>query len=282
MTRRKQTMDMDMFEKVISHYEMMGGGDLALTPSVGDVFLDKLLVTRMRYLTSRTLINNIGFVTNAGNAGVFDDDDLRNIVAPCSRINISVYGLDEEETEAMTRRRGFYLKALPQYQRILATRSKYTKIGFSFRLLKPDANERAVRWMLDNFGQVYGHEVLTAFGNWAGAIDTQDPLPFSGVWRSPGEASENETPCAYPVLHIKVAVNGDVKFCSCVDYDSNPENIIGNVRDDNLLAIYNGHRAASLWRHGLSMCVGCTHRVDIPMITSQYAKLSSVISELGV
>ncbi|MEW6479088.1 MAG: radical SAM protein [Pseudomonadota bacterium] len=110
MTRQKQTMKDELFKKVVADYCDMGGGDVALTPSVGDVFLDKKLVNRIRHLKEQPKIKSIGFVTNAGNAGVFSDEDLAFIVNSCTRINISVYGLDEEETAAMTRRTGQYQK----------------------------------------------------------------------------------------------------------------------------------------------------------------------------
>jgi hypothetical protein len=59
--------------------------------------------------------------------------------------------------------------------------------------------------------------------------------------------------CAYPVLHVKVAVNGAVKFCGCIDYDSVEENIIGNVTTDSLLDVYNGFEARTRWQNGLSI-----------------------------
>jgi hypothetical protein len=182
MTRAKETMGTDLFRKAVSDYVDMGGGDVALTPSVGDIFLDKKLVERILHLKAEPSIRDLGFVTNAGNAAVFSDDDLATIVNACRRINISIYGLDEEETAAMTRRRGRYEKILAQAKRMVAANKGGTTIVFAFRLLKEDAQERAEAWMLEHFGRIFPNGVLTAFGNWAGAIDTTAPLPFSGQW----------------------------------------------------------------------------------------------------
>jgi MoaA/NifB/PqqE/SkfB family radical SAM enzyme len=249
MSRAKETMDMALFRKVIADYVDMGGGDVALTPSVGEVFLDKRLVERIHHLKSPA-IRDLGFVTNAGNASVFSDAELATIVNACRRINISIYGLDEEETAAMTRRAGRYERILAQAKRMIAANRGGTTIVFAFRLLKERAQDRAEAWMLEHFGRILPHGVLTAFGNWAGAIDTGVPLPFASQWADHSVGGHGDGPCAYPVMNAKVAVNGDMKFCSCIDYDSNVENIMGNVRHSSLGDIYNGPAARSCGAEG--------------------------------
>jgi MoaA/NifB/PqqE/SkfB family radical SAM enzyme len=162
--------------------------------------------------------------------------------------------------------------------------NRQATIVFAFRLLKPNAKTRADAWMMENFGSVFPHEVLTSFGNWGGAIDTSEPLPFAGRWTGDDEMDMvgDGTPCAYPLIHLKVAVNGDVKFCSCIDYDSDPENIIGNVREDSLLNIYNGAKARRLWRDGLSICKGCTHYKSVQLFSKHFTLLSDPIRNLGI
>jgi len=286
MERQKETMPMALFERIVDDYLTIGGGDVGLTPSVGDIFLDKMLVQRIRLLRTRPGVRSIGFVTNGGNARVFSDEDLSYVVNECTRINMSVYGLDEEECAAMTRRPNKYEVILEQMKRIVKV-NRRALIVFAFRLLKPNAKARAYEWMRQHFGQIFPHEILTSFGNWGGAIDTSTPLPFSGAWSGADNADNHETvgdgtPCAYPLLHLKVAVNGDVKFCSCIDYDSHAENIIGNVKDDSLLTIYNGARARRLWRDGLSICKGCTHYKPVQLFSKHFALLSDPIRNLGI
>jgi MoaA/NifB/PqqE/SkfB family radical SAM enzyme len=282
MARAKETMSSELFRKIISDYVEMGGGDVALTPSVGDVLLDKKLVERIEYLRSVPEIKDIGFVTNAGNAGVFPDEDLRKIVGACRRINISIYGLDEEETAAMTRRKGRYNTILAQAKRMVAAAGPDTTIVFAFRLLKERARERADEWMIEHFGRIFPNGLLTEFGNWAGAVDATVPLPFEGKWSDTSVGGNGDGACAYPILHLKVAVNGDVKFCSCIDYDSNPENIIGNATAASLSDIYNGEAARNLWQRGLSICAGCTHAIPMGKLLGLYDYLDEPINKLGV
>jgi len=183
----------------------------------------------------------------------------------------------------MTQRQGKYAQIEGQIRRIVGL-NRNCKIALAFRLLKPDAQERAIAWMNEKLGKTYPHEVLTSFGNWGGALDTSQPLPFSGAWTDTktDRAGSTGKACAYPVLHVKVAVNGDVKFCSCVDYDSVEENIIGSVLNDSLLDIYNGIEARKRWREGLSMCEGCTHYRSPAILGENVGLLNSVITHLGV
>ena len=282
MSRAKETMSTDLFRKVVSDYVEMGGGDVALTPSVGDVLLDKKLVERVRYLKGLPGIRDLGFVTNAGNAAVFSDAELETIVNACRRINISIYGLDEVETAAMTRRSGRYGTILAQAKRMVEANHGEAVIVFAFRLLKERAQERAEAWMLEHFGRIFPHGVLTTFGNWAGAMDTSVQLPFSGQWADQSVGGHGDGPCAYPVMNLKVSVNGDVKFCSCIDYDSNAENIVGNAWNASLSDIYNGSTAKRLWRRGLSICDGCTHAVPMSKLLGLYDYLDEPIGKLGV
>ncbi|MEO8028595.1 MAG: SPASM domain-containing protein, partial [Bryobacteraceae bacterium] len=125
---------------------------------------------------------------------------------------------------------------------------------------------------------------INEFGNWAGARNTETILPFDAKWLTPQAATQLEEggPCGYPIYHVKVMVNGDVKFCSCVDFDNATENTIGNVRDASLKSIYNGERARGLWREGLSMCVGCTHRKPLSELDALYPFFAEPIKGLGV
>jgi len=41
-------MPMDLFSKILSDYENIGGGAISLTPSPGEVFLDPLLKERLQ------------------------------------------------------------------------------------------------------------------------------------------------------------------------------------------------------------------------------------------
>ncbi len=255
MTRKQETMSMDVFEKAINDYISLGGGDVIMTPQIGDVFLDKYLIERIQFLKSQQAINNIGFVTNAVMAYQYNDEELDYIVNSCLRIKISIYGMDEDEYSTMTRRKGIYNQMVQSIQRIMKVK-KDTIIVFGFRNLHKRTNHEIENWMMDNFGEIVPYEVLTDYCNWGGAMDTNKQLPYDATWCP--TVYRNPIPCMYPIIHTKVLVNGDVNFCSCIDYDNSPENTIGNVMKSDLGTIYNGDRAKEIWRNGYSQCGVCT------------------------
>jgi MoaA/NifB/PqqE/SkfB family radical SAM enzyme len=283
MKRTRETMPMSMFRKIVKDYCDMSGGDVIMTPQVGDVFLDKLLVERIRLLREHTAIGSLGFVTNGANAHVFSDQDLEFIVNSCTRINVSVYGLDEQEYALMSRREQRYDRMVQCIRRMVKL-NRNCEIIIAGRLLRKYDDGFIRRWMTQNFGREFPYEVITDFGNWAGAIDTSKPLPLDATWldSKAAEQLEDGGPCTYPILHLKVMVNGDVKFCSCVDYDNAIENTLGNVYTQSLSEIYNGQRARRLWRDGLSMCSGCTHRHPLSELPSLTRYFAHPIRDLGV
>jgi len=115
-------------------------------------------------------------------------------------------------------------------------------------------------------------------------LDTNAPLPYDAKWCSSQTARilESGGPCAYPIYHVKVLSNGDVKFCSCVDYDNISENTIGNVATSSLSEIYNGDPAKKMWRKGLVMCKGCTHRKPLSELKSVYIYFDNPMQKLGI
>jgi MoaA/NifB/PqqE/SkfB family radical SAM enzyme len=283
MTRKKETMSMDLFAKIISDYSDMGGGDVALTPQTGDFWLDRHILERIKLLKITPGIDSIGFVTNAISLGRLVDEELSFIINNCERITISIYGLNEFEYVSMTRGTGNFEKMVSNIKRILKINNT-CKISFAFRLIHPYRDDEIKQWMRENFDQEVPYATLINYGNWGGALDTSQPLPGEAKWDSEENALflEQGGPCAYPIYHLKVLVNGDVKFCSCVDYDNNPENTIGNVTQDHLLNIYNGKAAKSIWMNGLKMCKGCTHRRPLAELEKLLIYFDHPIRDLGV
>ena len=103
-TQKKEIMSMELFEKVLKDYSEMGGGKLSLTPRTGELFLDPHLADRLRLIRKYPKITGLSVTTNAVLADQFNEHDLRFIVNNFEKIQISTYGLDEEEYFTMTQR----------------------------------------------------------------------------------------------------------------------------------------------------------------------------------
>ena len=65
-TRKRRTMAMDLFEKAIRDYQEIGGGPVSLTPLVGEAFLDKHLLRRLRFMKQAPSITKVSVTTNGG------------------------------------------------------------------------------------------------------------------------------------------------------------------------------------------------------------------------
>ena len=65
MERRKSTLPMADFERVVDEYVAMGGRHVSLTPIVGDPFVDRFLFERLDYLARIPAIASFHLFTNA-------------------------------------------------------------------------------------------------------------------------------------------------------------------------------------------------------------------------
>ena len=73
------------------------------------------------------------------------------------------------------------------------------------------------------------------------------------------------------MVSYQVFVNGDVSFCSCCDFDANPEISLGNIREQSLQDICDSPRVRELWDprndDGLpAYCRQCTFHVPVESV----------------
>ncbi len=263
MTRPKGVMSPDLFERVVTDYAAMGGGDVSLTPVVGDVFHDPHLGERVARLRREPAIGKIGFTTNAVRADTLGDAGLRALLRGLDRIYLSVYGLDAEENRILTGRRHFD-RARDNVKRIVDLVDDVSKIGVGFRLLRRGSEEALRHWLRETCGVVLPFGVVTEFANW-GVLDTAVPLPLDATWVPERPVT---LPCLLPVVACQVHVDGNVSFCPCDDFDASPELSLGRIGQDTLSALCNGPAAARLWAAGAEdtpgHCRRCTFHRPLP------------------
>ena len=255
MTRPKEVMAPDVFRKVLDDYSDMGGGGLSLTPVVGDVFLDPMLTDRVFCIEQYDNISPVSITTNAINVDKFSDDDLARIVNFFGRINVSMYGLDDLEYKAMTRRK-FYRKAVAGIKRLLSLLEDKEKLVLSFRLLKKRDNKYLENWIYDNFGdRVEILNSIDTYSNW-GVLDDSRPLPYDAKWL--GRRSEDiKKQCLIPLVAMQVFSNGNVSFCPCDDFNNIDELHLGSVNNETLLGIYNSEKVSRLWDFNMGTPLFC-------------------------
>lgn len=281
-SRPKKRMSDELFKKVLDDYREMGGGYVSLTPLVGDVFMDPELDKRIAYLRSCDWVTGIGFTTNAVMAHRLSDEKLREIVTSLKMMSISIYGIDEEEYEAMTRKKT-YRQMLDSIRRILSFAP--FPVTFSFRALKKRTNAEVLNWLKTEFdidqqdiGQERGrHRIevnsfIDVYGNWGIYNDENRPLPFDAEWRE-FQPQPVRPQCMIPILAFMVFSSGNVSFCNCDNFDDASELRLGNVNEDSLSNIYNNAKTRSLWnwaQNGVpKFCQGCSFHIPMGFLYAQ-------------
>jgi radical SAM protein with 4Fe4S-binding SPASM domain len=250
-SRTKGHMGLEVFAKVLRDYSDIGGGYISLTPMVGELFLDRHLMERLRLVSEFPKIQGLIVASNVAMAHRFDDAELQFIIGSFKKFHISVYGLDEEEHFALTRKRT-YEKMLKGIRRALLFSSGNVKL--TFRLAKarpPDAIQEWFRTYIAPFlwakgGSLGQHEiinVLSTYMNW-GRLDTSVALPFDAKWQPDVVNSEQ---CAVPKFSHVVLSNGDVAFCHCSNFDNVEELRLGNIHEHSLGELFTSERTRRLW-----------------------------------
>ncbi len=256
MSRERIWMTNKIFDKVLADYSNMGGGAFSLTPVIGDIFLDPLLLDRIESLKRYPAISPLSVTTNVVASDRFGESDLKVILDTLDLIHISIYGLDREEYFAFSGRDNYYrmVESLKNFLRLGISREK---LKFGFRLLKKRTVGQIEQWIQENFEAPIGFGFTYQYSNW-GILNTTMKLPYDAEWIEPFEI---KAPCLIPLVACQVFANGDVSFCPCNDFDINDELNLGNVQDASLLTIYNSSKTKKLWdfeKHIPNFCRNCS------------------------
>jgi MoaA/NifB/PqqE/SkfB family radical SAM enzyme len=274
-TRARKHMSRAVFEKTLDDYRDMGGGYVSLTPLVGDVLLDRHISERIDYLRKCDFVSGIGFTTNAAMAHRFNNQELETIVGPLQRLSISIYGLDQEEYEAMARKRT-YRRMLEGIRRIVNAAS--VPVSLEFRLLKQRSADFIETWLRDEVGlrpddgRTFVHSVLMNYANWGKYDEANRPLPNQAKWFVL-QPTKYRPQCLIPLFACIVFSNGNVSFCPCDNYDDVDEFRLGNVMEEPLASLYNSDKAKALWdwpRSGVpSFCQNCSFHIPLSVLSER-------------
>lgn len=243
MKRKKETMSLELFEKVLRDYSAIGGGYLSLTPKAGDIFCDNLLEQRLELVKSYPAISGLSVTTNAVLADKYDDEELGRILRHFKKIQVSIYGIDSEEYLQMSRK-DYYGRMLSNTARILRAADMDTEIIFGFRLLKPHTDADIKGWILENFSREIDFNYTYTYMDWNGALRGEAPLPMNATWRENGANVGN---CMISVAAYLILSNGDVSLCSCNNFEGREELVLGNVANMSLMEMLGSKKAADFW-----------------------------------
>ncbi len=247
MSRPRNVMPMDLFERVVKQYETMGGGVLSLTP-YGEFLLDPLLPDRLPFLASRKGSIRPSLSTNLSQLGRWDDEVVEQLLFAIERLHISIYGTTGREFAEITGQpEQTHAEVKSQLARLLSIRGHQqlpTTVILGFRRICEWDDAEMERIVQEWCGQALPWSATHDFINWGGdnlSGDLPGKARFCGLTKRDG-------PCLTALTHgVRVLSDGRVTACTCLDIDADTELCLGDVRQSNLDDIYNSQANYTLW-----------------------------------
>lgn len=257
MQRPKETMSLELFEKAIGDYSDMGGGQLSLTPVVGEIFTDRFLEERLLLIEKYKNITGVSITTNAVGLRRFKDQKLENILDRLNRVHISIYGIDAEEHRLISQKDTFQI-FLEGFKRLADMVGDSDRLWVNFRLLKKREQSELDAWLQNEIGFVPTNFHTIEYAKWSGHEEAPVTLPLDATWvnRAPLDSF-----CVIPAVAGQVHVNGNVSICHCDDYECDPDLSLGDINKATLLELFSSEKYREFWQlRGETMpdfCKGC-------------------------
>jgi radical SAM protein with 4Fe4S-binding SPASM domain len=238
--RVKSMMDMELFKRLIHQYAHIGGGALGISSMQSDLFSDKHLLERLKYVRKFKDVIAPYSTTYLVGASKFSDDDLKEILGSLKYLQISLGGIDRDSYRAMYGVNGFDTARtqLLRIKRIVEENKLPIKLSLLFRT--QNADNTLTSSLVEELGPTFAiPENRNTFFSWGGIISQSD-LP-TGAELVTLDNREQRVDCAVAQASMSIGTDGTVVGCGCVDW--NARHVIGNVEDKKITSIWQGKEA---------------------------------------
>jgi radical SAM protein with 4Fe4S-binding SPASM domain len=260
--REKCVMDNTLFQAVIEDFSGLGGGNLNITPTVGEVLVDKDIIQKIEFCAKYPNIQDFFFYTNAILLNRFDMK--RILVSGLKRMSISTFLGDSK------RYKEYYGR--DKYETVIRNITNITKmnreLGSPVNILLHLRCEKPFENIIlsEDYKKVTQYipqtnvSFLEEYDTWYGI--SQKDLPTGAYFTSnPFLKQIDKNPCSELYRRLHVYSDGSVGVCVCRDI--NCEIQIGNIRNETLKNIWQGEKLANLrreWFKGQypAICKECT------------------------
>jgi radical SAM protein with 4Fe4S-binding SPASM domain len=243
MERRKETMPLALFERVVREYLAMGGHHVSLTPIVGDPFVDKHLFERLELLMGLDGVTGISFYTNAI---LMTPEKSERLMRYASKLHVHVSwgGFDKETWDTIMGVRKFE-EARDAVLAFLEIKERTgSGIPFTLALRCPDSACTGALWEEIDACRKRGLVEIAGmvdYDSWAGQIA---PEALARVGLRPRRMPHKKGACELLFTKPVVLADGRVNACACRDVEA--ELIVGDVRTQPLAEIWAGRAVDEL------------------------------------
>lgn len=244
--RQKKIMEEDVFKTAVDQYCAMGGEHVGLTPFAGEIFVDRNILDRVRYLRLQGL-KRIHTYTNATLLHKFDTNEL--LEAGFTDLYISLSPPDEEIFRQIFRSPAYRHVIANVRDLLIAFRDSKSRslqnISLEFRSDRvledckslPDYKTHIEPYLSKGVSVT----AMQTFDGWSGLISPTDLLPGMNI-KDP--EIPKLRPCAR-IFNVQVMVGGELRLCGC-RYDNGADHDeleIGNLNDTTIAEAFNSRGA---------------------------------------
>ena len=234
------TMDIELFKNTVDQAISLGYKKIGLTPSTGDIFMDREIVKKFEYLDELKNYEGFFFYTNFIPTKTEQIEKLILNTKKLVMFGISIYGHDIKTFKDFCQgTEGAYKRLVLNLKFLLDLHEKNPKIKFNIKIsqrsewnFKLDKNDSELSNILKKLLKVPGikYDQNFSYNNWGGIIKENDVKNLNIKLQS--ENTLKIGSCSLIYSRLTIGANGLVNACAC--RDANFTLRIGNVKDKKL------------------------------------------------
>lgn len=266
--RKKEEMDIGLYEKIVREFSEMGGGSLDFSPIVGDFFLDSRCLERIEIARKYPNIGSICAVTN-GIALNRIKDDWEYFLKHTDVLHFSVGGLSGLSREAYREMYG-----VDKYEKVRSNIIDFARLRNRVRpdypiglLLRVSSKSEVFKSPDFKEFKNLGVDIFVdnVYGNWGGMI-TKEDLPEGTIFKRNPSTAEKSNPCFVFYIGMGITSSGLGVACSCMNAEV-AELTVGDCKKEHLKDIWNNEKYRRLKSSFGSermpeICEKCTYYQD--------------------
>jgi MoaA/NifB/PqqE/SkfB family radical SAM enzyme len=238
-TSPRVSMSTELFRNAVDQATGIGFTEFHLTPTTGDVFMDRHVFDKFAFLDAHPKVAGYHFFTNLT---IPDRDQLMQLqrLKKFQHLTISVYGHDAESFVAITKADArIYRRLIANLETMLEHVGQWPfsiSIGFrsTFDVPASDASELMVLLTRFRKAGVGVHSSHGIYNNWGGYISQADVSDLN-IHIMPSDGMHKSGACVKLFDAVQIMAGGIVNACSCRDVDATLK--IGDLRETPLTRI---------------------------------------------
>lgn len=279
--------DLENFKHKIKEVSKQTKTNISFTPLTGDIFTDKNVIQKLKYVETFNGIEKYGLTTNFILCSKEEILEILNL-KKLTQMKISIYGHDSDSFKKITKSNSYKrllsnLKFLKQnankvnFKINLAVRSY---MDFNFNKFKESSELIKLIFEIEEKSSLIKKSQHYHYTNWGGTVTKKDIGNLDILLKDHSDAFKNG-PCNR-LYSFLITANNDVILCAC--RDTHRYMVIGNINENKLSNIVNPQNSKyKKWIDEQEKNIYCGPCKACDMYEPIYAKpLHQIIKKIGM